>query len=95
MNVLPVLLIGWAAMAVVMLALWIVQRATRNAGIVDVLWAFTLGGLVAWLALLAPGVLGVGLDDGSLAALCCESQAVAAGWSKALGNRCQSGTPTG
>ncbi|HEX7047482.1 MAG TPA: DUF1295 domain-containing protein [Gammaproteobacteria bacterium] len=34
---------GWAAMAIVMAVMWIVQWRTRNAGIVDVAWAAGVG----------------------------------------------------
>jgi len=44
---------AWAAMAVLMLALWEVQRRTRNAGIVDVAWAFGTAVVGAWFALAA------------------------------------------
>lgn len=47
--------IGWAVMAVVMLALWIRQCFTRNAGVVDVAWAFGAAAMIAWLAWAADG----------------------------------------
>lgn len=50
-----VLLLGWVALAVVMLVLWLVQRATRNAGIVDVAWSFGTGLLAVGFALAADG----------------------------------------
>jgi steroid 5-alpha reductase family enzyme len=46
---------GLAAAAVLMFALWLVQRHTNNAGIVDVGWTFGIGALVAALALVTPG----------------------------------------
>ena len=46
-----ILLVGWAALAVVMALLWLVQYATRNAGIVDVAWAFGTGILGVLFAL--------------------------------------------
>ena len=46
-----ILLAGWAALAVIMAILWLVQYATRNAGIVDVAWAFGTGVLGVWFAL--------------------------------------------
>lgn len=49
------MLLAWLLMAVVMAVLWLVQRATRNAGVVDVGWAGGLGALVVLYALLAPG----------------------------------------
>lgn len=51
---LPVLVLGgWAAAALVMTAVWLVQRRTRNAGLVDVAWSFAtalLGGIFALAA---------------------------------------------
>ena len=49
------LLIGWAALAVVFALGWRWSVRHENAGVVDVLWAFTLGALVAWVALWAEG----------------------------------------
>lgn len=49
------MLIGWAVMAIVMLALWQRQRSTRNAGIVDVAWAFGTAAMIPWLAYVADG----------------------------------------
>ena len=53
----PVLLVllGWALMALVMLVLWVVQRATNDAGVVDVGWSAGLGLLAVLYALLANG----------------------------------------
>jgi steroid 5-alpha reductase family enzyme len=48
-------LIGWAAMAVVMLVLYAVQRWRRDAGIVDVGWASGVGGLAIFYAVAADG----------------------------------------
>ncbi len=50
-------LFGLCVLALVMLAGWARQRATRNAGIVDVLWAAGLGGLALLYAALASGWL--------------------------------------
>ena len=50
------LLVGWLVMAAVMAALWLVQRARRDAGVVDVGWAAGLGLLAVLYAILAPGV---------------------------------------
>jgi len=47
--------IAWAAMAAVMLALWLVQRRTGNAAIVDVAWSFGTGFAAAGLAVAADG----------------------------------------
>ena len=46
-----VVIVGWIGAAAVMLAVWLVQRRTRNAGIVDVAWSFATGGLGAAFAL--------------------------------------------
>ena len=51
-----VILSGWAAMALVMLVFYFVQRRTRNAGIVDFVWAAGVGGLDLFYAAVAPGV---------------------------------------
>lgn len=48
---------GAIALAIVMLAGWARQRTTRNAGIVDVLWAAGLGGLALLYAVQASGWL--------------------------------------
>jgi steroid 5-alpha reductase family enzyme len=48
-------LIAWLLIAAVMAVLWLVQRATRDAGVVDVAWAGGLGALAVLYALLAPG----------------------------------------
>jgi len=42
---------GWAGVAAIMLILWFAQWRTRNAGIVDVAWAFGTGVLGIWLVL--------------------------------------------
>ena len=49
------MLAGWAVMAVVMLVLWLRQRDTGNAGVVDVAWAFGTAAMIGWLALAADG----------------------------------------
>ncbi|MFA9460990.1 DUF1295 domain-containing protein [Thiohalorhabdus methylotrophus] len=46
---------GWAVMAALMLALWLVQWRTRNAGIVDVAWAAGVGLLGVLFALSSTG----------------------------------------
>jgi steroid 5-alpha reductase family enzyme len=46
---------GLGAAMVLMFALWLVQRRTDNAGIVDVGWAFGIGALVCALAFVTPG----------------------------------------
>jgi steroid 5-alpha reductase family enzyme len=55
MTPVTLLLVGWLVMAAVMTVLWLVQRARRDAGIVDVGWAAGLGLLAVLYAILAPG----------------------------------------
>ncbi len=50
MSPASLVLLGWAAMACAMAALWAVQRARRDAGVVDVGWAAGLGVLAVWYA---------------------------------------------
>ena len=50
------LLTGWAAAAVAMTAMWLLQRRTGDAGIVDVAWAAGVGVLSAWFAYGADGL---------------------------------------
>lgn len=50
MSTAQVMLSGWLALAIVMALLWLLQYFTRNAGIVDVAWAFGTGILAVWLA---------------------------------------------
>ena len=52
------LTLAWTAfipMSVVVFVLWIVQLRTRNAGTVDVAWAFGTGAVGVWFALAGPG----------------------------------------
>jgi len=53
-----VILTGWAAMALVMLLFYFVQRRTRNAGIVDFVWASGVGALAVFYAAAATGDVG-------------------------------------
>ncbi len=57
MSVVALVLSGWLVMAAVMAALWVVQRARRDAGVVDVGWAAGLGLLAVLYAVLAAGPL--------------------------------------
>ena len=50
------LLTGWAAAAVLMALMWLLQRRTGDAGIVDVAWAAGVGTLAAWFAYGADGL---------------------------------------
>jgi len=52
-----VISIGWAAMALVMLVFYFIQRRTKNAGIVDFVWAAGVGGLAVFYAAVAPGAV--------------------------------------
>ncbi len=51
MNAGLLLLIGWLAMALVMVVVWFVQRRTGDAGVVDVAWTFGVGVLGATYAI--------------------------------------------
>ena len=44
------ILIGWAVVAAMMAALWLWQRRSGNAGVVDVGWTVALGMLAVWYA---------------------------------------------
>jgi len=55
MSPMILVLVGWVTMAAVMAVLWLVQRARRDAGVVDVGWAAGLGALAVLYALLAAG----------------------------------------
>jgi steroid 5-alpha reductase family enzyme len=55
MGTVALVLIGWGIVAVMMLALWLVQRATGDAGVVDVGWSAGLGILAVFYALLGGG----------------------------------------
>ncbi len=48
---LHMLLVGWLVLAVIMALLWLAQVITKNAGIVDVAWAFGTGVLGVYFAL--------------------------------------------
>jgi len=50
-----ILLSGWAGMALAMLLFYFVQRRTRNAGVVDFVWAAGVGALAIFYAVAAPG----------------------------------------
>lgn len=56
MNVWLILAGGWGAAAVVMAALWFVQKRTGDAGIVDVAWAAGVGVLAAYFSWAADGL---------------------------------------
>ncbi len=55
MNIWVLIGAAWAGMVVVMLALWMVQRRTHNAGIVDIGWSFGAAICAAWFAWGAEG----------------------------------------
>jgi len=46
---------AWAASALLMAVLWLIQRTRGNAAIVDVAWSFATASLGAWFALSADG----------------------------------------
>ena len=47
MSFLQAFLFGWAGVALAMLAFWVLQLSRTNAGVVDVVWAYSTA-LVAW-----------------------------------------------
>jgi steroid 5-alpha reductase family enzyme len=55
MNHVTLTLVGWVVMAAVMAVLWVLQRARRDAGVVDVGWAAGLGLLAVLYAVLGSG----------------------------------------
>jgi steroid 5-alpha reductase family enzyme len=55
MNILVAILVPWAVMSLLMAALWQVQRAKHNAGIVDIAWSFGTGLCAVWFAYVADG----------------------------------------
>jgi len=57
-NPIEIMLLGFVILAGVMAALWVVQLRTKNAGIVDVAWAFGVGGLGVLYAVLGSGAVG-------------------------------------
>jgi steroid 5-alpha reductase family enzyme len=54
-NHVTLTLVGWVVMAAVMAVLWVLQRARRDAGVVDVGWAAGLGLLAVLYAVLGSG----------------------------------------
>ena len=55
MGALDIALLGWMAIAVFMLLLWLVQLRTGNAGIVDFGWAAAVGGMAVFSAVAGAG----------------------------------------
>ena len=55
MTPLSILLLAWAGAVVLQAAGWLWQRRHRNAGIVDALWAFGVGGVALLAAALGDG----------------------------------------
>jgi steroid 5-alpha reductase family enzyme len=53
MSLVVIWLLGWTALAAVMAGAWALQRALRNAGWVDAVWTFGLGGVGIAVALAA------------------------------------------
>ena len=60
MTALQLILGGWLAAILGMSVLWLVQRRTGNAGVVDVGWAAMIGLLAIVYALLADGTAEIG-----------------------------------
>jgi Predicted membrane protein len=50
MNTWEALLIGAAGASAAVTLAWLIQLRTRDAGIVDAIWSWTLGGLALWFA---------------------------------------------
>ena len=59
MSFLQIILIALAASSAVMLALWLIQVRTKNAGIVDMAWPFLTALTVVWMVGTSQGDLGV------------------------------------
>jgi steroid 5-alpha reductase family enzyme len=55
MNHVLTILAAWAGAAALMFAVWLIQRRTRNAGIVDFAWTLGIGACVLAFASLADG----------------------------------------
>ena len=55
MNIWLGIVLAWAVMAVIMTLLWMRQRQTHNAGIVDIAWSFGTGFCAIWFAWIADG----------------------------------------
>ncbi|WHZ23885.1 MAG: hypothetical protein OJF47_002997 [Nitrospira sp.] len=55
MDPLSLLVTAWAASALLMVLLWIVQRRLRNAAVADVGWCYGLTAVVWWYAASVPG----------------------------------------
>lgn len=69
-------LLGCAAVALLQGALYLRQRATRNATLVDAAWAFSLAVLAVLYAVLAPG----GLEHRVLIATLASVESIRIGW---------------
>jgi steroid 5-alpha reductase family enzyme len=67
--VIRLLLLGWAALAVLMALLWLRQLQTRNATSVDAAWSAGMGVLAIGYALLSDGLPARRLLTGGLAAI--------------------------
>ncbi|MEO8070150.1 MAG: DUF1295 domain-containing protein [Acidobacteriota bacterium] len=64
---LAALLIGWALTSALMAVLWALHLATRNAGLVDVGWAFGLAILAVWFAASGSSAIGAVSPDSASA----------------------------
>ena len=69
-------LVGWALVAVLQGALYLRQRSTRNATLVDAGWAFSLALLAVLYAFLAPG----GLEHRLLIGVLASVESIRIGW---------------
>ncbi len=57
MSAWSLVLWGWVGAAAVMAAVWLLQRRTGNAGVVDVVWSLGVGLLALWFAWGADGLI--------------------------------------
>jgi steroid 5-alpha reductase family enzyme len=69
MHAALLMLIGWALMFAMMTALWLIQRAKGDAGVVDVGWSAGLGIIAVFYAVFAGGDFSQRLLVGVLAGL--------------------------
>lgn len=58
MNAWTLFAVGWLAIGLFMAGLWLAQRRTGNAGIVDIAWSAGVGILAVWFSWGAPGLVG-------------------------------------
>lgn len=69
MNLFALILIPWLLLSVLMTLLWLYQRKTHNAGIVDVVWSFGTAACAIWFAWGADGYANRRILVGALAGI--------------------------